>query len=386
MILRNIRLHSFRNHRSSNLEFGAGANVLVGRNGQGKTNILEAVSCLSLTKSFYAAHDASLVQIGQDECKIDGTFVNDAGISYAVAMNYSTKSGEKTFTINSAPAERLSSVIGVFPIVVLSPENAAITFGAPADRRRFMDLVLSQLSRSYLEDLLEYRKILRHRNRLLADARQRSVPRNDILEPWNVHLADYGARLIHRRGKFLEEFIAYVGQSYRELTEGNETPTIHYRCSVDYVKGEEAGSIVGKILSGLDAKRTEEYRRGVSLVGPHRDDLEFMLNGIDLQKFASQGQHKTFLVALKIAEFLYLKEKREEAPVLLFDDVLSELDAGRSERLLSHLAGLGQAIVTTTDATPFNSSIHWGYEHRKFHVEQGTCKPVGSGKEAAVGT
>jgi DNA replication and repair protein RecF len=368
------------------MELGPGVNVLLGKNAQGKTNVLEAISCLSLTKSFYAATDATLVQLGEKGFEIEGRLCNDTGIELSVNLTYGSESAEKEFMINGVKVERLTHVVGMFPVVILSPENSAITFGGPADRRRFLDLLLSQLSRSYFDHLLEYRHILRQRNRILAESKQRGNIRGDVLEPWNQGLAEYGARIVHKRAHFVEEFGEYVLRSYSDLVEGKEVPLVRYTTEPEIASDESIEQIAGNILDRLRARESEECRRGVSLVGPHRDDLVFYLNGIELQKYASQGQHKTFLIALKIAEFFYLKEKKDEKPILLLDDVLGELDGSRSRRLLSHIAELGQTIITTTDESPFDDVIQWGHEHRKFYVEQGTCRPINIGisKEAAI--
>jgi DNA replication and repair protein RecF len=387
MTVRDIQIENFRNHTRTGLEFGSGVNTLLGKNGQGKTNILEAISCLCLTKSFYAASDATLVQFEQESFEVEGTMSDDAGAAYTVSLEYDKKSGEKVFSVNGVRVERLASVIGQFPVVVLSPENNAITFGAPSDRRKFIDLLLSQLSRAYFEELLEYRHVLQQRNRILFEAKQRRTIRGDILEPWDRSLAGHGARIVQRRSQLVEEFREYVARLYAELVETREEPTISY-VSVPKANPKESLESIGEsILFEIKNKCSEEYRRGLSLVGPHRDDLVFQLNGTDLQKYASQGQHKTFLIALKMAEFYYLKDKRGETPILLLDDVLSELDEARSRSLLSFIAELGQTVVTTTDEAPFRDTIHWSNENRKYYVEAGTCRPinVGNGKEAAVG-
>ena len=379
MIVRSVRLEHFRNHTSSVLEFGTGVNIILGKNGQGKTNILEAISCSCLTKSFYAANDATLVQLGGQRFDVEGTLLSDSGIEHSIKLGYSKETGEKEFTINGGHVERLSSVIGIFPVVVLSPENGAITFGGPAERRRFIDLVLSQLSRTYFDDLLEYRQVLKQRNRILSESKQRGTLQEEALAPWNYSLAERGSRIVHRRLVFLDGFHRYVERSYKGLVETTEIPSLRYATTLAATPQQSVEALAGNILDELKRRQSEECRRGLSLVGPHRDDIEFELNGINLQKYASQGQHKTFLIALKMAEFLYLKEKREEAPVLLLDDVLSELDSVRSKRLLGHIAELGQAIVTTTDATPFDESTPRAYEQRKFYVEQGTCRPINVG-------
>jgi DNA replication and repair protein RecF len=388
MKVQHVQLENFRNHSFTRLEFGSRLNVLLGRNGQGKTNILEAISCLSLTKSFYAASDITLVRLGQERLCVEGTLTNDAGIEYKVRVAYSRESGEKVFTVNGVRTERFSSVIGMFPLVILSPENNAITFGPPSERRKFIDLLLSQLSRTYFDDLLEYRQTLRQRNRILDEGRQHGhVMQDDMLEPWDQNLAGYGARIAHRRMQFVEEFGNYVARFYSSLVLTNEQPTIRYLSAPKIGLDESVNRITESILIELGKRQPEERRRGLTLVGPHRDDLVFQLNGIELQKYASQGQHKTFLIALKMAEFFYLKEKREEAPILLLDDVLGELDDERSQRLLSQVAELGQAVITTTNGAQFRGTIHRGNEDRRYYVEQGTCAPIntGDGKETAVG-
>ena len=387
MQVENIRLMNFRNHADTSLLFGSGVNIILGDNGQGKTNIIESISCLCLTKSFYAAADATLVRLGEESFQLDGTFSSDAESKFAVKLLYSASQGSKVFTVNSERMERLSSAIGLFPVVILSPEHNRITLGGPSDRRRFMDMVLSQLSRTYFDDLLEYRQILRQRNRILAEAKQRGALHRDILEPWNHGLSKYGSRIIYRRQLFIRDFREYVAHSYANLVDVDEPPSIGYVSIHDVEKTQGSKAIEEELLKEIARKQQEEVRRGVSLVGPHRDDVVFLLNGVDLQKYASQGQHKTFLIALKVAEFFYLKEKKEETPVLLLDDVLSELDETRSTKLLNHIGGLGQTILTTTNDTPQGMVSQWGDEHRKFHVKQGTCRPirVGAINKAAIG-
>ena len=330
-----------------------------------------------MTKSFYAASDETLAQIGKDRFEVEGLLGSDAGTDYRVRLAYVRGTREKAFTINSARPDRLGSVIGMFPVVILSPENNAITFGAPSDRRRFIDLVLSQLSRSYFDDLLEYRRVLRQRNRLLGDAKiQGSAVREDALVPWNTGIVDYGTRIIHRRWRFVNEFIPYVASAYRDMVETQERPEMLYETVAHGTSLEAPETIAVEIRDQLQSRSAEECRRGLSLVGPHRDELVFKINGINLQNYASQGQHKTFLVALKIAEFFYLKENKGETPILLLDDVLSELDDTRSSRLLEHVADLGQTIITTTDESVLSDQVYREGKNRRFYVEHGTCKPI----------
>ncbi len=370
-----VRLRHFRNHSDSRLDFGDHINVLVGRNAQGKTSVLEALSYLSLTKSFYAASDDTVLKIGEAQFEIEGTIATASGTVHAVRCIYTGAAREKVFTINAAAPQTLGEVIGRFPIVILSPEHGAITSGAPAERRKFLDLTLSQVSRAYFDDLMEYRRVLKQRNRALTDARIRNVRRDDLLEPWDAGLVKYGGSVIYRRRVFLEEVGRYVEEAYRQLVEHGEVPSLGYVSGGEVVGGQaDPGEIAAAMRCSIEHLRQEEFKRGTSLVGPHRDDIQFLLSGKPVKDYASQGQHKTFLVALKLAEFSYVRERKLEAPIFLLDDVFSELDAERVQKILSLVSELGQTVLTTTDETVFHGAIGWNEESRRVYVENGTCR------------
>ncbi|NUN68111.1 MAG: DNA replication/repair protein RecF [Bacteroidetes bacterium] len=368
MRITNAHLRSFRNHRETAFDFGARVNVLLGENGQGKTNALEALSFLCLTKSFYASSDAMVMQQQQTFFEVRSTMVSDEGKEFQVRVAYDDTKKEKKFTINGAEAERFSSVIGMFPVVVLSPENNAITFGSPADRRKFADLVISQSSAAYIEDSLEYRRIVRQRNAVLADANGRDCSAE--IAPWNEMLVNTGARIIHRRSTFLNEFAPFIARTYLEIVDERETPRIEYAPSVDLSEAPTVGGIAEAMMAKLHRKRNDELRFRTTLVGPHRDEMLFTLNGMSLKHYASQGQHKTFLVALKVAEFFYLKERCSETPVFLLDDVFSELDEHRSRKLLTVAESLGQIFITTTSEKVFGGA-EWNNERRRFFIRNG---------------
>lgn len=376
MYLRRVRLAEFRNHAGSDLEFGTGINALLGDNGQGKTNVLEAISYLSLTKSFYAASDARVMRFGADGFTVDGVVVDGGGREHSIHVGFDGLTGEKQITVNGVRPERMSEVIGRFPVVILSPDHGAITSGGPAERRKFLDITLSQVSASYLEEMLEYRRVLRHRNQLLGEGRRQGTWSPGALEPWTASLAAHGARLLHRRLAFVREFGPYVGRSYRRLMPEGEEPGIAYS------EGAPAGATVEELeqwlLAHYGRRLEEERRRGLTLVGVHRDDLLLTVNGKQVQEYASQGQHKTFLVALKVAEFEYVRERREDPPVMLLDDIFSELDRARATRILELVGELGQCVVTATEETVFHGSVRWDGAHRRFEVRRGTCRKLES--------
>lgn len=376
MRLMRLRLRHFRNHTDTTLEFGEGINAFFGDNGQGKTNVLEAISYLSLTKSFYAAGDRTVLQKGMERFEVEGTILTDSNVQHTIRVVY-TGNGDKLFTVNGIRPETLTSVIGRFPLVVLSPENNAITFGGPAERRRFMDLLLSQISRTYLEDLLEYRRALKQRNRILMDARQGRGLLSELLDPWTETIVRLGARIIAQRARFFEEFRPRMQDTYKDLVAGGERHEADEHPDLEYVSlaGLNAACTPEDIRQlmhqELHRRAEEEIRRGTTLVGPHRDDIQLSLNGLPMQQYASQGQHKTMLIALKIAEYFYLRERCNELPIMLLDDVFSELDEHRARYLLRATGELGQTFITTTDERVFGSSVAWNGRHRRFYVHAG---------------
>lgn len=380
MKLQYIRVRNFRNHTETTLDCSDPkdgshqCNLLLGDNGQGKTNLLEAIAYLSLTKSVFGSSDATVLAIGKDSFEIEGRFRSDTGIDSGVRIAYSVAAGEKSVTINQERVARFSDVVGLFPIVVLAPEHHAITLGAPADRRKFLDFVLSQASKSYLLDLLEYRRVLKHRNRLLQEWKGGRAESAINLEVWDEELIRYGSRLVSARVTFLEAFQMKVQQAYKELIEGTEWPSVHYLSTIS--ENQEPPADPGKkeeveklFHDAVRDSRESEIRSGMTLVGPHRDDLVFTINGLDARMYASQGQHKTLLIALKAAEFAYLREWRRETPIMLLDDVFGELDETRAKLLLRFLESVGQTFITAARDVVLGSIPE---EHcRRFYIAQG---------------
>jgi len=355
MRIRRVALSNIRNHASSALEVAEGVNVITGWNGAGKTSILEAIALCTLTRSFTGAPDAAIVRRDADgfHAEIEGT--SDYGVPRGVEVRFECRVG-KTITLDGVRAANSAQVIGAAPTVVLSPDLKAITTGPPAERRRFVDLVISQAKRRYLEDLIDYRRILKQRNTVLSNARRsgRAVDAA-LVEPWNEGLIERSARLVSERIEFLREFEPMVRQTSVEVADGREELALRY-----------LPDGVDRTLETVDALRdalwlrsrqvwNEEQRRGTTLFGAHRDDILLEMNGGDVRTSASQGQHKTLLIAMKIAEFHYLASQCAETPLILLDDIFGDLDARRAERVYNLSRSLAQTFITATslDLLPF---------------------------------
>jgi DNA replication and repair protein RecF len=373
--LQRLVLETFRNHEQTIVDCSSGVNLFLGDNGEGKTNILEGISYLCLSKSFYAANDTVVMNVKKNGFVVTGDFLSDGNIFYEARVVFDKLQNQKTITVNKTKVDKASSLLGQFPVVILSPEQSTITIGSPSDRRRFVDFVISQSSRIYLENLIDYRRILKQRNKILSDMLFSHKENTVEIEPWNENLVRVGAALVKKRIEFIEDFQTIVMDTYATLAGKSEQPGISYLPSFESVASDiEAVETI--FHQELKNRYQEERRIGYSLIGPHRDEFIFKINNLDARSFASQGQHKTFLIALKLAEFFYLKERCNETPVLLLDDVLSEMDSRRSQRLLETTAELGQIFITSTDERALNWMSIVSSNPRKFFVKQGKIDRV----------
>jgi DNA replication and repair protein RecF len=371
MRLTTLTLRNFRNHIHSQFEFADKSNILLGDNGQGKTNVIEAISYLCLTKSFYASSDAVVLNFDENLFEIEGVCVSDRGNESKPRVAYDKTSGRKAVFINRQPLEPFSSIIGKFPVVICSPDHAPITLGSPGERRKFVDFVISQSNPGYLSTLMEYRRALKQRNRVLSEAREIHADATMLLEPWNEQLVQLGGYLMMRKKRFIEEFQSYFRTAYRQLVGEEEMPAIEYvpNGATGEIDTEERCKTM--LWAALREKKSAELAMGITLAGPHRDEFACTINGHDLRKFASQGQHKTYLVSLKLAEFFYLKERCNETPMLLLDDIFSELDERRAAKLIEFVGSISQTFITSTTFHNFER-LGMADHSKKFFIRQGT--------------
>jgi DNA replication and repair protein RecF len=343
MFLSSISLRNIRKHTDTKIEFANKLNYIVGGNGVGKTTILESIYYLCTTKSSITSSDSEVVKRGENSFGIQGYFTGL--ISDNVQINYSQNENRKVYILNNKQVARFSDIIGKFPVVLLSPADHSITQGYPAERRRFVDSVISQASGTYLNLLIEYNRTMKQRTYLLNRIRENFSKDISELEAWNEKLVNTGVEIIKHRKEFFEEFESYISDSYQKILSNKEEPKIHYY----FLDGKCQDNLEDCFEQILDQRGEDEIRRGTNLVGPHRDDFIFDINGISLKSYGSQGQHKTFQTVLRFAEFFYLKDKTGNIPIFLLDDVFGELDAERAAAISDYLSTVGQAIITLTD-------------------------------------
>jgi len=341
--IRELTLRPFRNFDQFHLPFEADHVLIFGPNGRGKTNILEAISYLSIGKSVRGARDQQAVPHGGDYFDIQG-LCSDGRRDQKLRIFYSRRNGKKVFC-DESPLPRVSDVFGVFKTVHFSPEDVSLVLRFPAQRRRLLDILISQSSPSYLRDLQRYQRVLTQRNYLLRTTQKAAQRAPDVLalEPWNAQLIQLGAGLRARRLEALEELRALFAAFYARFAPEEERVTLDYRGT----QAKEEGALEEEFKRELRESQGQESRLGHTLCGPHRDDLVFILNDRPADSFASEGQLKSILISWKMAEVCFLDQQSGNQPVLLLDDVFSELDKQRVGELLEIIDGFEQVLVTT---------------------------------------
>jgi DNA replication and repair protein RecF len=339
MIIESIELRNFRNYEELNLTFDDGTNILYGDNAQGKTNILEAAYLSGTTKSHKGSRDKEMIRFDEKESHIR-TIVQKNEKQYQIDMHL-RRNGTKGVAVNKIPIKKASELFGILNIVFFSPEDLNIIKNGPAERRRFIDLELCQLDKLYLSDLSSYNKVLNQRNKLLKDIYYRS-DLIDTLPMWDMQLLEYGRRIIQKRKQFVDELNEIIGQIHSNISGGRESLILKYEPNIDDIFFEDE----------LLRAKNKDLKLCQTTVGPHRDDMLFSIGGIDIRKFGSQGQQRTCALSLKLSEIDLVRKSIHNTPVLLLDDVLSELDSNRQNYLLNSITDI-QTIITCTGLEEF---------------------------------
>lgn len=334
MYIESLELKNFRNYEELSIVLNPGTNILYGDNAQGKTNVLEAVYLCGTTKSHRGSKDKEMIRFEQDESHIR-MMVKKDGVSHKIDMHLK-KNKAKGIAIDGIPIRKAAELFGIVNLVAFSPEDLNIIKNGPSERRRFMDLELCQLNKVYLQELTSYNKVLNQRNKLLKDIGFQPGL-TETLDVWDMQLVSYGKKIISLRRQFMEELGEIIRQIHSNLTGKKEEIRLLYEPDVEEKVFEEK----------LQSAREKDLRLRVTSVGPHRDDFCVQTNGIDIRKYGSQGQQRTAALSLKMSEIYLVEKVTKDHPVLLLDDVLSELDSSRQNYLLQSIHNI-QTVITCT--------------------------------------
>ncbi len=339
MIIKSLELADFRNYETINISFDKGTNILYGDNAQGKTNILEAIYVSATTKSHKGSKDKEIVNFNKEEAHIR-TYLEKEDVEYRVDMHL-RKNKSKGIAIDGQKIKKAADLLGLLNVVFFSPEDLAIIKNGPSERRRFADMELCQLDNFYLYNLNHYNKIINQRNKLLKDI-SFNPGLKETLNIWDSQLVSFGSKIIERRNLFTEQLCEIIGNIHNKLSGGKEELIVKYEPDVSIEEFENK----------MRENQEKDIRYKMTQSGPHRDDFSFIVNGIDIRKFGSQGQQRTAALSLKLSEIELVKKMTKDTPVLLLDDVLSELDSSRQNYLLNSIGEI-QTIITCTGLDEF---------------------------------
>lgn len=361
MYLKKLVLINFKNIAQAEITLSERLNCFVGDNGAGKTNVLDAIYYLSMSKSALTMTDGQSVRHGEDFFVVEGTYAGDSGSNDTVNCSFLRRSG-KVLKLNGKEYDRMADHVGRFPVVMVSPQDSVLITDAAEERRRYLNAFLSQLDRDYLASLMRYNAVLAERNRFL-----KSSSDEQMLQIYDMQLADHAARIYERRRDIIERMRPLVAEFYRQLSGDREQVEIEYR-------SELASASMGELLL---ASRERDIVNGFTTSGVHRDDMSLRIGGYPLRKYGSQGQQKSFLMSLKLAQYRILAEVCGERPLLLLDDLFDKLDTSRVENLLTLVAGddFGQIFITDCNRSRLETILsRAGEKYALFTVEGGDIR------------
>ena len=385
-----LSLSNIRNYESLELELGAGMILMQGENGNGKSNLLEALYMLAIAKSARASTDREMVrrqaveqrahaqvlavaQRNGSRVRVQIDFISELSPGEeGVSSDAEPSSIQKSVRVNGVP-RRASALVGEINAVMFSAQDLGMVTGPPSARRRYVDILISQLEQPYLRALQRYQRVLSQRNHLLKSARGGHAGPGE-LEFWDDEMVNAGAQIVGRRAETVRMLSERAGLIHRELTGGGESLELVYRPNVDLAAAAGERETRESLRRALEANRTREAAQGFTVTGPHRDDVRLMLDGMDAGMYASRGQSRTAVLAMRLAEAQHLSDRRGHEPVLLLDDVLSELDAGRRSHVLDRVGGYQQCIITTTDIEPIQR--RYLSQMARFVVRDGRVEPA----------
>ncbi|WP_135554624.1 DNA replication/repair protein RecF [Paenibacillus cymbidii] len=353
MFVHKLHLTNFRNYGQQELTTAGMVNLFLGPNAQGKTNLLESIFVLALTKSHRTHQDKELIGWNGDQAQLYGEVTKKYG---ECKLQLTISPQGKKARLNGLEQRKLSGFIGALNVVMFAPEDLEIVKGSPGMRRRFLDMEIGQVNPGYLYDVAQYQKVLAQRNNFLKQPSANSASNAPMLEVWNEQLAGFGVKIMRKRQSFIHKLQNWASHIHAGITNGSEQVVIDYDPSFAVDETDEESVIFDRFMVKLSQNKDQELRRGTTLVGPHRDDMRFTINGREVQTYGSQGQQRTTALSLKLAELELIREEVGEYPVLLLDDVLSELDQYRQTQLIETFQDKVQTFITSTGMENVNAS------------------------------
>ena len=345
MKLTNLQLQNFRNYESVQLEFTDGVHVFIGENAQGKTNLMESIYALAMTKSHRTINDKELIGWNKEFATIKGT-VEKTATKTNLELQFSKKG--KIAKVNYLEQKRLSSYLGNLNVILFAPENLTLVKGSPQNRRKFVDMELGQMSSLYLYDLVEYNRVLKQRNTYLKQLAIKKKQPDEYLEVLSEMLSELASKIVFHRLDFMKQLEALAIPIHDQLSLGREKFSVSYQATIPLEDGLTPSQMKEIYINQFKKNQTREADQATTLIGPHRDDLIFYLNEIPVQTYGSQGQQRSTVLSLKLAEIELMKLSTGEYPLLLLDDVLSELDDDRQTHLIKAIENKVQTFITTT--------------------------------------
>ena len=345
MKLTNLQLQNFRNYESVQLEFTDGVHVFIGENAQGKTNLMESIYALAMTKSHRTTNDKELIGWNKEFATIKGT-VEKTATKTNLELQFSKKG--KIAKVNFLEQKRLSSYLGNLNVILFAPENLTLVKGSPQNRRKFVDMELGQMSSLYLYDLVEYNRVLKQRNTYLKQLAIKKKQPDEYLDVLSEMLSELASKIVFHRLDFMKQLEALAIPIHDQLSLGREKFSVSYQATIPLEDGLTPEQMKEIYMNQFKKNQTREADQATTLIGPHRDDLIFYLNEVPVQTYGSQGQQRSTVLSLKLAEIELMKLSTGEYPLLLLDDVLSELDDDRQTHLIKAIENKVQTFITTT--------------------------------------
>jgi len=361
-----LSLNDYRNYSNVKLEFSENFNIIYGKNAQGKTNILESIFICASGRSHRTKRDVDLIRIGRQGYSVN-LLVNKKNEETLIQVSYK-KDEKKSVKINEIPVKKIGNLMGHLNVVMFSPEDLLIIKEGPSERRRFMDITISQLRPSYFYDLQQYAKIISQRNMLLKEV-QNKKSLLDTLEIWDNNIIKTGARIVWTRRNFINKLNIIAEEKHKRITNRTENLGLKYICSFNIDDCKSLEDVEKSFEKALEKVHVMELTKCTTLIGPQRDDCEILLNDMSIKLYGSQGQQRSAVLSMKLSEIEIMKEETGETPVLLLDDVMSELDSSRQEYLFDSIEGI-QTFITCTEGNFFDEKLS-GKNAKFFRVQSG---------------